>query len=283
MKTAGKQISKFKFDIRILIIATSSILIGLSSSICPLTAQKTDDLKKQTQKLPAGKEILANYIKMSGGQEAYDKIKNRVSDSTLEIVGQGISIDIKTYAAKPNKVYVLIDSKITGKVEKGSNGKVFWENTLTGGPVVHDGVQREIGLRDSAFERFVYWDKIYESAKSISESKVGDFECYEVVLTPKKTRGAEELDAYQPTTLHFDKKNYLIRKIESELAIEAGKIKVVAYPEDYKTVDGIKFAHQLKMEMLGQKRVITVKKLEHNVKLPDDQFALPDEVKKLLK
>jgi outer membrane lipoprotein-sorting protein len=37
------------------------------------------------------------------------------------------------------------------------------------------------------------------------------------------------------------------------------------------------------MKVMGQERVVTIEKVEHNVALPDDRFALPPEIRALVK
>jgi len=272
---------KLEFASLLFAVAAVTVVWTCENSTAQAQETKTEQPKPASaQDLPSGEEVMASHIKMTGGLDAYEKIKNRVSDSTLEIVGAGITLDIKTYAARPNKLLMNLDSKVTGKIEKGCTGKEFWENTLTGGPVVHEGQEKAMGLRESTFERFVYWQKLYESAKCVGLTKVDDAECYEVVLTPKKM---DDSDKSKPMSLFLDKKDYLIKKIETVLESEAGSIPVTAYPGDYKKVDGIMMAHKVRIEMLGQKRVATVKSVEHNVDLPEDQFDPPADVKKLIK
>lgn len=181
---------------------------------------------------------------------------------------------------------VKIESELTGKIEKGCDGEVVWENSLVSGPVVQEGEQRANGLRDSTFERFIYWDTIYDSAECLGIKKVGDLECYEIVLSPLTKQGDSE-DSIStdgsPIRLFIDTNDHLIRKFETVIVTEAGKIKVEAFPEDYRQVDGIKMAHKVRMNLLGQKRLITLKDVKHNVDLTDSVFALPDEVQELLK
>jgi hypothetical protein len=266
-----------------MLIIASFLWIG---PLCQrIQAQETKNASEvtatATQDLPSGEEVLKRHITNTGGQDAYDKIENRVSESTLEIVGQGVSVDIKTYAARPNKTLVKVDSQLTGKIEKGCDGEVVWENSLVSGPVIRDGAQRSNGLRDSTFERFVYWKKIYDSAECASVTNVGDSDCYEIVLTPKKMNGSNGDE--HPMRLFIDASTYLIRKIETVVESEAGEIAVVAFPEDYRQVDGIMIAHKMRMQLLGQKRVFTVNTVKHNVDLPKNLFDLPEEVKKLVK
>lgn len=83
-------------------------------------------------------------------------------------------------------------------------------------------------------------------------------------------------------TVYFDKNTLLVKKIESNVVTDAGAIDVTAYLSDYKTVDGIKIAHRTEMELIGQKRVIEIQTIEHNVDLAEDQFDPPGEIKKLI-
>lgn len=261
-----------------LIIASLMLFSPAQRQVLAQQVQVDESKSATTQDLPSGEEVMAKHIAHTGGQAAYDKIKNRVAESTLEIVGQGVSLNLITYAAKPNKVLIKIESELTGKIEKGCDGKVVWENTLVGGPVIHDGAQRASGLRDSTFERFVYWKSIFESAECKSITKVGDADCYEVVLTTKKSEDGDP----SSMRLFVDVTDYLIRKIETVVESEVGKIEVIAHLEDYRKVDDLLISHKMNMNILGQNREVTITSLKHNVDLPENQFDLPAEVQALL-
>ncbi|MGI9519605.1 MAG: outer membrane lipoprotein-sorting protein [Pirellulaceae bacterium] len=265
---------------RSFMLLMTSILLGCMASSLAIAQEKVAEVTGQD--LPTGVAVMNNYIEASGGQQAFDAIKNRYSESTLELVAQGITLDIQTWAARPNSLYFLMESDIVGKVEKGCDGEVFWESSLMSGPVVHDGVQHIVGVRDSTFERFAHWSDIYESAECIGTAEVGDHNCLEVVLTPKRMEEFDDEDAYQPIHLFIDDSDWLIRKMHSVIKSEAGSIEVQAFADDYREVDGILFAHQLKMNMLGQTRIVTTTKLEHNIDMPEDRFALPEDIQKLI-
>jgi len=54
--------------------------------------------------------------------------------------------------------------------------------------------------------------------------------------------------------------------------------------EDYRPVDGILYPHRMVQEVKGQQNsVITVDSIVHNLDIPPDKFALPEDVKELLK
>ncbi len=236
------------------------------------------------QDLPSGESILAKYIEATGGQAAYDKIENRIIKANMEIVNAGIEFSMTIYAAKPNKVLVDIESDSLGKIQQGCTGKVVWSNSDMQGPVVEEGAALENRLRDSLFDRTVYWKKAYESAKCVALETVDGKECYKVVLTPKPFENKDVADDEPSSlTVYFDKNTYLPIKIESNVVTEAGAMDLTAYLSDYKTVDGIKICHNMKTELAGQTRVMTVQSVEQNVKLDANQFDPPAEIQALIK
>ncbi len=237
----------------------------------------------QQTDLPSGEEVLQKHIAASGGQAAYDKIENRFFQSTIEITNAGITLNASTYAAKPNKTSSTIEAPAIGKVLRGSTGEAVWSLSDLQGPVVEQGAALENQLRDSMLDRLVYWKKIYQSAECVGVEKVNGEECYKVVLTPRPYTSPELKDT-EPSvlTVYFDKNTLLVKKIESNVVTDAGAIDVTAYLSDYKTVDGIMIAHRTEMELIGQKRVIEIQTIEHNVDLAEDQFDPPGEIKKLI-
>ena len=68
--------------------------------------------------------------------------------------------------------------------------------------------------------------------------------------------------------------------MEAETAY--GTIPVESYTGEYKEMDGIMIAFKTRILQMGQEVVSTVKSVEHNVEMPKDRFALPDEIKALL-
>ncbi|MFQ5633223.1 MAG: hypothetical protein ACE5I1_31030 [bacterium] len=229
-----------------------------------------------------GKVLVTAVIKNSqaelagirtGWQAAYDKIKNRVVESTLEIKGQGITLSVTVYAAKPNNMYVIAESDATGKVERGVIDGVVWEKSLMAGAQVKEGDERADVLRDAAFDRFAYWQQTYEKVECVSIDTVNAKPCYKVVMTPKQ--GAAQ-------SFYFDKESGLLEMAESEIRSQMGTLPIKAILSDYKEVDGLLISHHLKVEIMGQTRIATTNSVRHNVDLPADRFDPPEDVKALL-
>jgi len=221
--------------------------------------------------LPKGEEILDKYVTVTGGKEAYEKIKSRVLTGTMEVGAQGIKGKITIYQAPPNKMYTLVEIGGLGKIQEGSDGKTAWEIGLTG-PRIKTGEEKANALRDATFDGDVQWRKLYKKAECVAEEKIDGKPCYKVELTTPegKTR-----------TAFYDKQSSLVVKMVSTEKSPMGEVTVEAFPSDYKKVDGILIPHKLQQKAAGQEIVIVFDKVEQNAKIPDNRFDLPDDIKKL--
>jgi len=224
--------------------------------------------------LPTGDAVLARHVEATGGVAAYDAIKNRVVHARMELMGAGVVIALTVYAAPPAAFYTLAESEATGRIESGVSDGVVWENSAMRGPIVKDGAERDDALRDAVFDRIAHWREHLKSAEGTGEADVNGKPAFRVVATPK---------AGSPQTLYFDKESGLLVRIETTVTTAGGAVPVVAEPGDYRKVDGIMMPFRNRMQVMGQQRVVTIEQVEHNVALPADRFALPAEIKALIK
>ena len=233
----------------------------------------TGALRAAGEKLPKGEKICDRYIEVTGGVKAYDKINNRVSKSTIDIPSQGMKLSMAIYAARPNRLYSIIESDVIGKMEKGISGDVVWEKSIMTGPVIKEGSERTQALQDATFDRLVHWRKIYKEAECVGVDTIAGRPCYKVVMTPKEG---------SPSTFYYEKESHLLAKVESVVESAAGRIPTESFLSDYREVDGIMIAHKITMHVMGQERVITVQSIENNVEMPQDRFMLPEDIKALV-
>lgn len=261
---------QFTFSSKMLSVIYCGLAVACLNS---QSVQANDDL-------PKAETVLAKYIKATGGQAAYDKIKNRVTKATMSITAQNLELATTSYAAKPNKVYTLVESDVIGKNEEGSNGKVTWSISAQTGPVVKEGKIHESTMALSVFDGLVYWKKFHKEVKCTGAEKVDGKDCYVLKLTPINSNEKIKLD---PTINHFDKKTGLLVKTAHTLATPNGDFKMEATFSDYRKIDGIKIPYKTEMAILGQQMVVTVDSVKHNVKMKKDRFDLPDDIKKLVK
>jgi hypothetical protein len=226
------------------------------------------------EKVPTGEEVMNRFVEATGGMKAYDAIENRKSTANLNIPSQGMEFKVTIWSARPNRMYTVIESAMLGKIEKGVCGDVVWEKSIMTGPVIKEGAEREAGLRDAAFEKFVYWKDSYETVELAGEETVGGIDCWKVVLTP---------DAGEPVELFVEKETNLINKVVTIADTEMGKVPVEARLSDYREKDGILVSHKTVVSVIGQERIFTMNSVEHNVEVPEGTFDLPDDIEVLKK
>jgi hypothetical protein len=199
--------------------------------------------------MPKAETILELYTKAMGGKAAYDKIRNRVTKAHMEFKAQGIKLKMTIYAAKPNKLYGVAESDDFGKIERGTNGKVAWEDSMMSGPVIKKGVEKRAFLREAALDRFVYWRQFFEKAECTGKETVEGKECFKVVMTSKvkkkKAEGDEPEEKLKPITVFFDKESHRIVKMVTLNKTPMGEFPFEYYLEDFREIDGILIHHKL--------------------------------------
>jgi len=224
--------------------------------------------------LPTGDAVIAKYVEATGGVAAYDAIRNRVVHARMEILGAGVVLGMTVYSGRPNSNYTLVESEVLGRIESGVSDGVVWESSAIRGAVIKEGAERDDALRDAIFDRMAHWKEHLRSAECTGIADVNGKPAYRVVATPK---------AGSAQTLHFDKESGLVVRTEATVNTAAGPVTVVAEPGDFRRVDGVLMAFASRMDVMGQQRVVTVEKVEHNVDMPANRFAPPAEIKALIK
>lgn len=240
----------------------------LAPCLYPISTSGSDEA------LPKAEAILEKHLEAMGGRAAYKKLHNRVTKGTFTVPGMIAKAKMTTYAAAPQKQYVLIESDMIGKIESGTDGETVWEINTMMGPQVKKDDERAFGLREAMFHGILDWKKVYKSAECVAVEEIDAAPCYKVVMTPKEGK---------PETLYYAKKTHLLVKMEFELTTAMGTISVVATPSDYKRVDGILIPHKINQEIIGLQKVeIVVESVEHNTEIPADRFKLPAAVQELV-
>jgi hypothetical protein len=222
---------------------------------------------------PTAEALLDKYVEAMGGEAAMEKVENRVTRGKLEMAAQGIEMNLTIFAARPNLNYTLIESDMTGKIERGCDGEVVWENSAMMGAQIKDGQEKTDYLRDSNFDKWLHWREIYPEVEYAGTETLGEKPAHKVVVTPADGK---------PQTLFIDQDSNLAVRVDIVIENPMGTFPVISYLKDYREIDGILIPHTVEVEVMGQKRVITTSSVEHDVELPADRFALPSEIRSIL-
>jgi hypothetical protein len=258
-------------------LTTRSIAAFMAATVAAVLT--TGSLARaQEEKLPKAEEILTKSIDAMGGKAAFEKLHNRVSKGTFEVLGQGQGPGAKgsatVYEAAPIKARTAIQIEGVGTIESGTDGKVFWELHPMMGARILDGEEKAMAMRQSTFNSTLHWKELYKKAECVGTEKVGDQSCYKLVMTPAEG---------SPESWYIDQKSSLPIRMDMVVKTQMGEMPIEVTIEDYKKVDGILYPHKATQKVMGVRQVITVQSIEHNVDIPKDKFDLPDPVKELLK
>jgi zinc protease len=249
------------------VLLTVAVFALCLFSVSQLGAQ-TDEVQ-----LPEAKTIMDNNLKAIGMDEKFDKVQNLVTTAKMSIAAAGIEMSMTRYAGKPNKFLVKIEVPGMVEITRGSDGTVAWEMNSMTGPRLITGEEKETMMHFANFDMKNY-EKRFKKMECVGVEKVGDEECYKVTLTPLKAK---------PYTVFYSKKSGLELKQKMTVVNQSGEIDAEHLFSDYKTIDGIKHPHKIVEKALGMESIITLTSVKQNQELPKDCFALPEEIKALLK
>jgi hypothetical protein len=249
-------------------------MLHLRRAYLALVALAVFSLWLRAEGPPKGEEILDKYVEATGGKAAYEKCTNRVVHATIEVLGVGIKGKVTTYSAAPAKVYTETNLPGLGKFEEGTDGKVAWDLNATTGPRLKEGSEKTNALRRADFYGELNWRKHFKKVVGVGEETVDGKPCYKVELTTPDD---------QIKTRYYDKATSLLVKSTGVEKTAMGEFKVEALMSDYRNVDGVKIPFKSRQKFLSNEMIVTMDKVEHNVKLPENRFDLPEEIKKLTK
>ncbi len=235
-------------------------------------APKADKPQAADPSLPAGKDIIAKFVEATGGKGAYEKIKSRRATGAVEIPSMGMKGAVTILTASPNRMRFSMDLPGAGASEQTTDGQDAWSTNSMMGPSLMEAEQRDQVLASAVFNPELHLDDLYSSINTTASEKVGDEDCYVLVLTPKKGN---------PETRYYAKGSKLLIKTTTTAQTPMGEITTEVAPGDWKDVDGVKQAHSMTMKQMGMEMKVSFDKIEHNVDLPADTFAMPAEIKAL--
>lgn len=239
-------------------------------SLCMCAATAWSQAREQP---PGGKEVIERFLEVTGGRQAHERVRTRVTSSRIEIPTMGIKGTTKTYLQAPNMAYLEVDLAGAGKEQRGSDGRVFWEMTTNTGPRIFSGQEQEFWKRAFTLDADLHPDRYYKKIENEGTAEVNGKPAWKIALTANDGRAE---------TRYFDQQSGLIVKWEQTVPIMVGEIAVVNEPSDWREVGGINMPFKVIETIQGQVRVnVTIDTAEHNAEIPAETFALPKPIQEL--
>ena len=248
---------------------STALLIGLVVLGIPaLSAQEKTVAAENAAKaeLPSAESILEKFIEVTGGAEAYKKIKDTVAKGVFDA---GMKLNITIYSAKPSLRLMELEMPGMGKQQPlGVNGDVVWSYNAMGEATLNK--KAATLLPDVMFDEEDWRAKIKGAETNGAETVEGE-ECYKVALAP--IAGIQK-------TRYFSKTTGLL--VRTDKALETEKDIMEETYKDYKKVDGVLTPFQIIQKAQGQTITTTFNEIKNNTDIPKSTFEPPAAVKALL-
>jgi hypothetical protein len=244
-----------------------NLAVAAAMVLCLTLARAADDL-------PKAETILDKYVEATGGKAAYEKHHSEISKGSLEFQALGLKGSVTSYRAEPDKSLTEIDLGSLGKSRDGSDGKVFWSLSSMVGPHVKEGAEKAQAVLTARFNAEVNWRDLFKEVKTTGTDTVDGKECYKVEMTPSEG---------PPIMQCYDKQSNLMVKATMTAQGPMGEQVMDSYATDYRKEGDVLMPHKIKSNLAGQEIVISVDSVVFDTEIPASKFALPDEIKALVK
>lgn len=240
--------------------------------------------QKSAVPFPKAEDVLARFIEVTGGADAYKKIESRMQTAEITIEKGGISGDITSSTLSDGSFYEKMELG-GGTTEAGSDGTTYWSTSSYAEPRIIEGAERDMLAMQNLFTSMLHPEKYFNSMKVTAVEKVGEEDCYRMEKVKKD--GDTQADFYSiktglmVKTLMTSPPPPANFKTRHRVVAPRGKVEIELLFSDYRKVGDILISHTQKRPG-NMATIVTIEKIELNTELPKEMFALPEAVQKLL-
>ena len=228
--------------------------------------------------LPSADQILANYVRALGGEQAIRKVTTRVITATQFIpTGPGGQIPVpaqtEQYLKAPNLVLNVYRTP-TYTISDGFDGTTKWAQDANGRVIDAPKIDQDRARRTSIFYDGLDLKQRYSKLTVAGVERVQDRDAYLVIAdVPNDT----------PDRLYFDKDTGLLLRKTTDWPTPLGAIRFEVNYEDYRDAgNGVKVPFVVEMIPAtprmeqGVVATVRVQKVEENVPIDEGKFRKPE-------
>ena len=227
------------------------------------------------QALPSATEVIAKYVTAIGGKAALMKVTSIKQTATMEVPAIGLSASMEMYSAAPNKMAVSTNVPGMGIMQSGYNGKVAWDvNPMQGPRLLADKELASSADNADFYGNMLYSPENFASMETVGDTTINGERAYKVKMVRKATM--------KESSSFFSAKSGLLLAGISSQESQMGTMQVTSTMSDYKAFGSVLMATKLEQQMGPQKIIVSITDVTING-APDAAFAVPDQVKPLIK
>ena len=228
-----------------------------------------------TSNEPTGEEVIQKFVDVTGGNDAYAKLKTRVMTGTMKIAEQNMGGPITILQKAPN--LTRVQGNVAGVTfDRGFDGKTAFEVHSMFGARLLEEDERELMDQQALASPLLNLASAYTSIENTGVEPVDDRDAYRVELTMKSGQKIVEW---------YDVESGLLTKMHMAVDSPMGKLELTISMSDWRDVGGVKvpFKHLHHIDPIGIDQTMEFTKIEANVDIPAEKFEPPEEVQDLLK
>jgi photosynthetic reaction center cytochrome c subunit len=212
---------------------------------------------------PTAEQLIAKYLRASGGAAAIDKVTSRVMKGTIDVGGKSIPIDI--YSKDPD-MRISFTHMPEGDSVTAFNGHEGWLGT-PGRPLreMHGG-EVDGASMDADLHLATHLKSMFSEAKASGTEKMGENETYLVV---------GQREGKPPIRLYFDPQSGLLVRMVRFGDTALGLLPTQIDYADYRDADGVKIPFRWTLARPGGRFTIQVSEVKQNVPVDDAKFVKP--------
>ncbi|XZE52813.1 hypothetical protein SH139x_004518 [Planctomycetaceae bacterium SH139] len=215
---------------------------------------------------PTGEAVMDGYVKAIGGKDLLKERTSRRIKATFSMPAAGVAAGMTITQKAPAFYRMEMEIPGLGTMTRICDGKQVYDNNAVTGERILSGGEKEAAMLEAQFNSDLNWRDSFKSVKLVGNEKIDGRDCWKVSLT---TQGGAEQIRY------FDVKTNLLVQTEMTVDTPQGKIPTVTRIPGYKEIDGIKYPKSSEISMLGQKQVITIDSVEHDLEPAAATFEIP--------
>lgn len=248
------------------VVATAVTAVTVSLGLPSLAA---------AQALPSATEIFDRHVQAIGGRDAIMAVSSVQQKGILEIAAMGISADVMMAISRPNKSTMTMTIPGLGEIRNGFDGAVAWDNNPMAGPSIAEGEQLEARKAAADFNQSfgIYDASTFDSVTVVEKGMFAGEEAFKIAVKRK---------VGPLVHVYYSVASGLYVGTQSTIPTPMGDVEVNAVVSDYKAFGNLKLPTRIAQSQAGQEVNITFSDVTFNT-VTDDAFALPPEIKALVK
>ena len=264
MKLGRRRPSKARLAVMLAIVILAFLTLALQ--IGRVMAQEESKITAES--------ILERFIDATGGREAYEKLKTRVTKGTVLRTSMDDLSLLTVYETVSTSRYWLSRSESVGELEEGSIGECAWSFSLVSGPRLKKRGERSYALRTAPIDAHLRWRESFAKIEYAGARELSGKVCHVIEVEPHGS-GTE--------TMFFEADSGLLVRIELTLHLEGSELPGAITYEDYREVDGVLLPHTIRRDHASiDEMVIKIERIDHKTPIPSSLFTPPAEVLKLI-